>query len=270
MNYITTTALGLLSACTLYFIKREEDQAEMAIRQNFMDIFDVTVVPHCTNLSTLSALGSVCKKFNDCCKEPIRLQKSKFDDLVLQIRSLVPVLNLEEGKSEFPNSYDDQKINHSTIHPVLNLEEGKSEFPNSYDDQKTFQITIPAENKLVSISLKIENIKTLFVFTYNDHIWKEDGYSPWSLKVIASDPMDEQTSTLVKLALNQLNKELKVKAKESINNGFAIWHMTYEGYTHSYGGLNSYCKATPSNYKHYSKDDFKNFMEEDGYFGNLI
>jgi hypothetical protein len=250
--------VGVFSACILYYIKIKTDQMKMAnekakifITDSIMDIFHDRILPHCLNFSSLSALSLVNKKLNKNCKEAIDEQKTKVGDLASRIRSLVPFL---KNIDEMPK-------------------------PSAVNDPIT--INIPIENNLGTIIIKLENIKTLFIYSpspYSNKSWKEIGYIPWQLKDITSDPMDAQTSSLIKLALDKLNKELNVKAKESINHGMRkftfggfceVWDDPHFTVFRKYNPMD-YGNITNSTNNDCMMNGFNNAMTKDGYFGNLI
>lgn len=235
--------------------KKKNDQAKtetpkIFITENIRDVFQDKILPHCVNISSLSALSLVDKRLNENCKKLIYEQKTKLDALVTLIRSCVPCLK-------------------------------SAEMPKPSADDNPITITIPTENNLGKIIIKLENIKTLFKYSpapYSNESWDKIGYVPWHLKDITSDPMDEQTSSLVNLALDKLNKELNVKAKESINRGWKVFALA--GYYDVWGEPRwvDFEKYKPMDYGNIANsinhdsmmEGFNKAMENGGYLGNLI
>src|SRR5580700_3194850 len=98
MNF-PITALGLMAAGTLFFFTREANRKKLIkeeIAQMLMEIFDNTVLPHCTDLSTLSALNLVSKKFNTGLKKTIEQNKKAFDIVISEIRNKISLWDIKK------------------------------------------------------------------------------------------------------------------------------------------------------------------------------
>jgi hypothetical protein len=247
MNYLATTAINLFTDGSLFFFTNSEAEQEKIVNekttQKLIEVFYDTVLPRCTSLSALCTLTLVSKKLNDNCQKVIQKQKVIFDTLSSQIPSYVPDVNKKD------NLY----------------------LPRSTDHHGPIILTIPTKDNLMSISIQVENIKTLFICDNGD--FGENGYSPWTLKVATPASMDELTSTVVRLALNLLNKDLRINTKKLITQGYTT-HIN--GFIFRNGGgrnWESYERASYINYgkfKYGTEHLFNQYLEKEGYLGNLI
>lgn len=86
MYYVSSAALGLVSASILYLIKRNTERIKLnnyhihlTKAENWMEVFPSMILKHMDlhKISTLPSLSLVCKKFNKCCKDPLSIKKRK-------------------------------------------------------------------------------------------------------------------------------------------------------------------------------------------------